>query len=247
MAPPSTAVHLRQQTSRADNLVKTLAATNSDLLGLPPNQLHELSTYLQSELDDSVLNTSHRADAATTHDDMHMPTTTSALEKRLFPSMKHTDAADRAAEIVSDAMRHKQARRKFSSWKEFQRKMGPFMQRLITEDPERFKAYYKYEHFLVSLLDNMGWEAAEAYHWLLFERIEDGEFDLVTDGPYDAASSTLLLTTKSSYTCVARASASEQHPRPADSVSPNAAAAHDDPIGRRPSPTTASIMGTSPI
>jgi hypothetical protein len=66
--------------------------------------------------------------------------------------------------------------------------MGPFMQRLITEDPQRFKAYYKYEHFLVSLLDKMGWDAAEAYHWLLFERIEDGEFDLVTDGPYDARS-----------------------------------------------------------
>jgi hypothetical protein len=60
------------------------------------------------------------------------------------------------------------------------------MASLLESDLPKFKAHLKYERKLMAMTNERGWAAAEAYHWLLFQRIADGEFDLERDGPFDA-------------------------------------------------------------
>ena len=86
--------------------------------------------------------------------------------------------------LVSDALRSSRSKLKFGSFEKFQEAFTPWFLSSLHGDAEQASDYFKYYNFIVSLAFEKSWKAAEAYHWLLFARIERGEYDL-RQGPED--------------------------------------------------------------
>jgi len=109
----------------------------------------------------------------------------SDLSRPLFPGRPDGRLqAEHATVLVSDALRTSRAKLKFGSFEKFQNAFTPWFLSALHGDAEQASDYFKYYNFIVSLSFEKSWAAAEAYHWLLFARIERGEYDL-RQGPED--------------------------------------------------------------
>ncbi len=107
------------------------------------------------------------------------------LSRSLFPGRPDGQlAAEHATVLVKDALIASRKRQSFGSFEKFHTAFKPWFASLVHGDSQRAMHCFNYYAFLVTLAFEKSWEAAEAYHWLLFERMERGEYDLA-NGPVD--------------------------------------------------------------
>ena len=125
-------------------------------------------------------------DLSSVHTHSHSQPThswSSDLSRPLFPGRPSGQlAAEHATVLVKDALTASRKRQSFGSFEKFNAAFKPWFASLVHGDSQRAMHCFNYYAFLVTLAFEKSWAAAEAYHWLLFERVERGEYDLA-DGP----------------------------------------------------------------
>ena len=168
--------------ARREEIVNTTTASNKDILGLNPLQESDLATFLRTTLNPEV----------TPHITPHYTPTQEGLEAVLTAQPSNNGRGlntHHTLEILNDSQKRiTKASRRIGDQKTFIKKFSTLLAFLIDKDRPKYVAYNQYMLFLLNLADELGWKGAEDYHWLLFDKIADGEYDLLSLGPYDPRS-----------------------------------------------------------
>jgi hypothetical protein len=162
----------REQASRANRFIEGLErGASAD--GLGPEARGLLGAFMGTDI-----STVH------THAPPHtLPWSSSDLSRPLFPGRPSGQlAAEHATVLVKDALTASRKRQSFGSFEKFHAAFKPWYASLVHGDSQKAMHCFNYYAFIVTLAFEKSWAAAEAYHWLLFERVERGEYDLA-DGP----------------------------------------------------------------
>ena len=166
---------------RAQRIISALDRSNDAVLGLSARDQGQVGEFLSQPLP-QVRNAQHEHAAR----GQGRSATASLLERRLFPGRPEAEThAGVAATLVSEAIPLVTKKRSFGSFDKFIGYMTPVINALILADGDRALAYYAYQNFIVETMLEFDWPLAEKYHWELFELVEDGSWDLVTDGEYN--------------------------------------------------------------
>jgi len=109
----------------------------------------------------------------------------SDLSRPLFPGKPDGRLqAEHAQVLVSNALKASKNKQHFGSFEKFSDAYTPWILSLIRGSEEEAVCAFRYFNFIMTLAFEKSWKAAEEYHWLLFARIERGEYAL-SQGPQD--------------------------------------------------------------